>query len=207
MATHVERVVDGNDRRYFVNRATAAATDLDWRHGNVGLTGHLVGTRLEGSSDAINTVQTSSTHFMQRPDGYHLHYDPTRTVLDGWGAELAGGKFDGTPLRGGVAMRARSPGLNPNDLGYMQRADTQLADIWLDWHLDQPTPFYRSLSFGTGVWVAKTFGPELTGNGISVWVNTRLRSNTIAWLWTMRSFQALDVSLLRGGPAFLFSKR
>jgi hypothetical protein len=203
MATHVERVVEGDERRYFVNRATALATDFDWRHRNIGLTGHLLGTRLEGSSESINSVQTSSTHYMQRPDAYHLHYDPSRTTLGGWGAEIAGGKFDGTPVRAGVFMRARSPGLNPNDLGYMQRADSQVGEAWLDWHLDRPTPIYRSLSFGTSAWGSKTFGPELTGTGLSLWSSTRLRSNMIVWLWTMRTWQALDVSLLRGGAAFL----
>jgi len=203
MATHVERVVDGESRSYFIERATAVATDVDWHHGNVGLTGHVLGTRLEGSREALDLIQTSSTHYMQRPDGYHLHYDPMRTILGGWGAEIAGGKFDGTPIRAGVAMRARSPGLNPNDLGYMQRADSQVVETWLDWHLDHPTPIYRSLSFGTGAWVSKTFGPELTGDGVGLWTTTRLRSNMIVWLWFMRSTQALDVSLLRGGPAFL----
>ncbi len=202
MATHVERAVNGDDRRYFVNRATAVAADLDWRDRNVGVTGHVLGTRLEGSSEALNTVQTSSTHYMQRPDAYHLHYDPARTSLGGWGAEIAGGKFDGAPLRGGVAVRARSPGLNPNDLGYMQRADTQLGELWIDWHLDQPTPFYRSFSFGTAVWLSKTFGPELTGSGVSIWSSARLHSNMVVGLWGMRTIEALDVSLLRGGPAF-----
>ncbi len=203
MATHVERAVAGDDRHYFVDRATAVATDFDWRQRNVGLTGHVLGTRLEGSSEAINAVQTSSTHYMQRPDGYYLHYDPSRTVLGGWGAEIAGGKFDGTPIRAGVFMRARSPGLNPNDLGYMQRADSQTGEAWLDWHLDRPTPIYRSLSFGTSVWGAKTFGPELIGNGVSMWSWTRLHNNMSVGLWAMRSWQALDVSLLRGGAAFL----
>lgn len=203
MATHVERVVNGSDRNYFIDRATAAAVDLDWRRHDVGLTGHLLGTRLEGSSEALDLIQTSSTHYMQRPDAHHLHYDPGRTTFGGWGGEIAGGKFDGTPVRAGLAMRARSPGLNPNDLGYMQRADSQLADSWLDFHLDKPTALYRSLSFGTGAWLAKTFGPEITGSGVSLWTSSRLRSNMTVWLFTMRSLPALDVSLLRGGSAFL----
>lgn len=203
MTTHVERPVFGENKRHFVSRATALAADFDWRHRQVGITGHVFGTRLEGSSEAINAVQTSSTHYMQRPDGYHLHYDPSRTLLGGWGAEVAGGKFDGSPLRAGVAVRARSPGLNPNDLGYMQRADSQLGETWVDWHLDRPTPFYRSLSFGAAVWLAKTFGPELTGSGLSLWSSARLHSNMLVYLWTMRTVQALDVSLLRGGPGFL----
>lgn len=203
MTTHVERVVSGIDRLHFVNRATALAADFDWRQHNIGLIGHVVGTRLEGSSASLETVQTSSTHYMQRPDGFHLRYDPTRTVLDGWGAEVAGGKLDGSPLRAGIAMRARSPGLNVNDLGYMQRADTQQGEIWVDWFLNRPTYLYRSLAFGTSFWISKTFGPELTGSGFSLWGSARLHSNLVVGLWCMRTIEALDVSLLRGGPAFL----
>lgn len=203
MTTHVERVLSGADKLHFVNRATALAADFDWRQHNVGLIGHVVGTRLEGSSASLDTIQTSSTHYLQRPDGSHLHYDPQRTVLGGWGAEIAGGKFDGSPLRAGVAVRARSPGLNANDLGYMQRADTQLGEVWMDWFLDRPTHLYRSLAFGTSFWLSKTFGPELTGSGVSLWGSARLHSNMVVRLWCMRTMEALDVSLLRGGPAFL----
>jgi hypothetical protein len=202
MLTNVERVTPSSDRAYFLTRATAAASDFDWRQGNIGLTGHVVGTHLEGSSQAIDSVQRSSTHFMQRPDAPHLHYDPARTSLDGWGAELAGGKFDGTPLRAGWGLRARSPGLNPNDLGYMRRADTEVAESWLEWHFDHPTYFYRTLSIGSNAWIAKTFGPEITGNGIGLGTVSRLRNNMVVWIGTQRSGEALDVSLLRGGPAF-----
>jgi hypothetical protein len=203
MATHVERAVHGDERQYFTTRATAGALDFDLRQRNVGLIGHVLGTRLEGSSEAINSVQTSSTHYMQRPDGYHLHYDANRTSLNGWGMEIAGGKFDGTPLRAGVFMRARSPGLNPNDLGYMLRADSQVGEAWLDWHLDRPTRYYRQLSFGVSSWGSKTFGPEFTGAGFSAWAWTRLRDNMSVGVSAMRAVEALDVSLLRGGPAFM----
>ena len=203
MLTHVERVTPNADRPYFVTRATAAAGDFDWRQGNIGLTGHVLGTRLEGTSQAIDAVQRSSTHFMQRPDAPYLHYDPNRTTLDGWGAELVGGKFDGTPVRAGWGLRARSPGLNPNDLGYMRRADSESGETWLEWHFDRPTPFYRSLSIGSSAWAAKTFGPEVTASGIGVGAFSRLHNNMLVWIGTQRSREALDVSLLRGGAAFL----
>jgi len=203
MATHVERMLPETERPYFTTRATAAAADFDWRVGNYGLFGNAHGTRIEGDKLAIDALQRSSTHYMQRPDAPHLHYDPNRTLLDGWGAELYGGKFDGTPLRGGWGVRARSPGLNPNDLGYMRRADGQVAEAWLDWHLDRPTALYRSISTGAVAWLSKTFGPEVTGQGVSTWLYSRLRSNMVVWLGASRSREALDVSLLRGGPAFL----
>ena len=203
MATHVERITPETDRQFFVTRATAGAGDFDWRRGNVGLTGHLVGTRLEGDRLAIDAVQRSSTHYMQRPDAPYLHYDPARTTLDGWGAELVGGKFDGTPLRAGWGLRTRSPGLNPNDLGYMRRADSESAETWIEWHLDRPTPFYRSLSIGSSAWLAKTFGPEIIGSGIGVGAFSRLHNNMVVWMGAQRMREALDVSLLRGGPAFM----
>jgi len=203
MGTHVERLIPQEDRSFFVTRASAGAADFDWRVGNIGLVGHALGTRVEGSSQAIDSVQRSSTHYMQRPDAPHIHYDPTRTTLNGWGAELYGGKFDGTPIRGGWGVRARSPGLNPNDLGYLRRADSQFAEAWLDWHFDRPTAHYRSFSIGTNTWLAKTFGPEVTSVGVSAWFYSRLRNNLVVWMGGYRTREALDVSLLRGGPAFL----
>lgn len=186
-----------------VEHAFGAATDFELRQGDFGLLGHVLGTQLTGSSDAITSIQRSSTHYFQRPDAPHLKYDPTRTSLVGWGAELVGGKFDGTPWRATWTVRARSPGLNPNDVGYLQRADQQHAELWLQRREDQPGPFHRYYHVAGAVWLDKTFGPEVTGLGATLNGYWQLPDHSATYLGVRRNLAALDVSLLRGGPAFL----
>lgn len=203
MGTQVVRSLDPSVRGEFVERATAVAADFDWRQGDVALLGHVVGTHLSGSPEAIDAVQRSSTHFYQRPDAEHLHYDPRRTSLTGWGAELVGGKLQGLPWRTGWAVRARSPGLNPNDLGYLQRADEQHAEVWAQRLEADPTWLYRLFSMDGALWLTKTFGAEVTGWGASLNASMQLKNNMNAWLGGLRRQAALDPSLLRGGPAFM----
>lgn len=203
MGTQVVRSLERSIEGEFVEKATAVAADFDWRRGDVALLGHVTGTHLSGSASAIDTVQRSSTHFYQRPDAEHLRYDPARTQLSGWGAELVGGKLQGLPWRTGWAVRARSPGLNPNDLGFLQRADQQHAEAWAQRIQAEPTWLYRMFSVDGAVWFSKTFGAEVTGWGASLSAGMQFKNNMNAWLGGLRRQEALDPSLLRGGPAFL----
>jgi len=203
MVTNVHRQLTPELQDELVENATAGAIDFDVREGDVGVVGMLVGTQLTGSELAIDDVQRSSTHYLQRPDAEHLDYDPERPSLSGWGAELVGGKLGGAPWRASWGGRVRSPGLNPNDLGYMRRADQQHVFVWVQRLQDKPTDWYRFFSVDWGVWLDKTFGPEITGYGTSLGTWWHLPNNMTAQVGAIRTQEALDVSLLRGGPAFL----
>ena len=54
-------------------------------------------THVDGSAAAIDRVQRSSAHFMQRPDADYLQYNPLRTSMGGTksGVNIA----VGTPIR------------------------------------------------------------------------------------------------------------
>ena len=56
-----------------------------------------------------------------------MQYDPTRTSLSGFVADLQVEKTGGGYLRGGLYAHARSPGLEMNDLGYVRNADWALT--------------------------------------------------------------------------------
>jgi len=43
----------------------------------------LGGTHVKGSAAAIDRIQRSSAHYLQRPDAPYFGYDPTRTSLTG----------------------------------------------------------------------------------------------------------------------------
>lgn len=207
MVTYVGRRLAPELRPLMVEQALGGAADFEFRHGDLGVIANVLGTRLAGSADAIAAVQRSSTNLLQRPDAHHLGYDPTRTDLTGWGAELVGGKLDGSPWRATWGVRARSPGLNPNDLGYLQRADQQHAEFWLQWRQDRPGSWYRYWHVATNSWLEKTFGPEVTALGAGINGYLQLPDHSATYVGVRRHLQALDVNLLRGGPAFLLPGR
>jgi hypothetical protein len=69
------------------------------------------GSTVRGSAQAIDRVQTSNVHSLQRPDSTHLTYDPTRTALDGQSGALGFSKISGTKTRFNVNSGYRSPGI------------------------------------------------------------------------------------------------
>jgi len=103
----------------------AAGIDARHRfHGNtLEVVGHLLGSRVSGSSAAILATQRSSARYFQRPDAGHLSVDPERTSLSGWAGSLDLHKVGGGPWRFHVGTQLRSPGFEVNDLGFVSRVD------------------------------------------------------------------------------------
>jgi hypothetical protein len=200
--THVRRDLDDDLSPHYVRQALGVASDFEMHQGRIGLLGNVAATHLTGSADAIAAVQRSSVHYTQRPDAHHLHYDAQRTSLTGWSAELTGGKLDGAPWRAHWRVYARSPEFNPNDLGYLRKADQQHAEVWLQRREDSPGRWHKYYHVGTMAWVDKTFGPEITSLGAKVEGYWELPDHSSTYAGLRRNQSALDVSLLRGGPAF-----
>lgn len=203
MVTHVARPLDAELKPYYVDQALGLASDFEWHQGNFGLVGHVAGTHLSGSPEAIRALQRSATHYFQRPDATHVDYDEQRTTMTGWSGELVGGKFDGSPWRASWRVRARSPGFDPNDLGYLQRADQQHAEIWIQRREDPPGRWHRYHHVSATAWLDKTFGPELTGQGLMLNGYWQLPDHSSTYWGVRRNWEALDTTLLRGGPGFL----
>ncbi len=201
-ATHVQRHPESELSQELVDSATTGGVDFDWRRENLAVIGHVAASHLAGTAASIDSVQRSSARYLQRPDADHLHYDPTRTTLSGYSAELIGGKLDGTPFRGGWGVRARSPGFDANDLGYLRTADTQHTELWGEYHQDQANGFYRYFNISASAWLDKTFGTEVTGSGLLLGTSWDFVNNVRGYMKLMRRNAATSVTLLRGGPAF-----
>jgi len=201
--THVHRFLDGALKEELVQDATTGAADFDLRFGDIGLQGQLVGSHLQGSRTAIDSVQRSPTNNLQRPDAPHLTYDPDATSMSGYGVALGGGIFDGGPWRGFWGGQIRSQGLNTNDLGFLQFSDQQKYEGVVEYRFDEPTRWYRRGDAHVAAWLESTGGPEIVSAGASVHHGFLFRNNTGFWAGTLRRASSLDPRMLRGGPAFL----
>ncbi len=82
------------------------------------------------------------------------------------------------------------------------QADRQQAESWLSWHADDPGPGLRRIAADGAVWLTKTFGAEVTTAGVSGSTSWTFADQSYAYAGLIRRLERLDVTLLRGGPAF-----
>jgi len=129
--------------------------------------GYLSGSLVDGSAKAIDDIQRSSRHYLQRPDADHLRYDPTRTALAGWIARAALNKESGATTLN-AALGAISPGYEISDLGYESRSDVINTHVMVGYQWLEPnrTFRYRSLSLGTYRTWDTAGRPDVYGEGL-----------------------------------------
>ena len=121
-----DALVVGGDAHWFLNKGR------DWV-----MTGSVSGSRVSGSEAAMERVQRGSAHYFQRPDATQVQLNPSARSVSGWMTQFDFNKNTGT-LRPNASLWAVSPGFEPNDAGFLSRADSSgshLAFIW-----SKPTP-------------------------------------------------------------------
>jgi len=184
-----QAIVFGGDAHWFLNKGR------DWV-----MTGSLSGSRISGTEAAIERIQRSSTHYFQRPDARQVHLDPAARSLSGWSAQFDFNKNTGT-LRPNASLWAVSPGFEPNDAGFLSRADAAGSHLALIWSKPTPDSFSRSRQIIVSKWWAWNFARELQGDGL--WMGAYV---TFRNYWDLESTFHVGRStyadrLTRGGPS------
>jgi Domain of unknown function (DUF5916)/Carbohydrate family 9 binding domain-like len=206
IATAVHRDLGGGDPRLSFLTEAAYMVGLDGRHrfggGNYELRGAVVGTHVVGGDEAIAGIQTRAGHYFQRPDADHLDFDPTRTSLSGWLADVKVEKTGGGHLRGGLYAHARSPELEMNDVGFQRSTDWILQGGWIGYHQYKPQGAFRRWDVNLNAWNGYSFGGERLTTGFNLNGSGGFKSNAGFWWNTDSELEALRADVLRGGPAF-----
>jgi len=149
----VDRANDEWTRDVLGRDAYVGATDFRHRfdHQKFEITGSLGASRVSGSATAIAATQRDAVHFYQQPDG-SLHFDSTRTSLSGHEEQIAFGKVGGGITRFQTSYDRISPGFEPNDLGFLQRADLQNWSNWFSLNFNNPTRYFNSAGWNLNYW-------------------------------------------------------
>jgi hypothetical protein len=175
MLTGTARRLDGVTG-FLPDAAVTGGVDWDWRlWKRYAVQGYWVGSTVHGDAPAIDLLQTNTVHAFQRPDADHVEEDPTRTSMNGDGGMLSFNKIAGATIRFNSNVGFKSPGLEINDIGFMQRADTRSLNNWLQWKRDTPWRFLRSVRWNLNQWAGWNFGGDRLQNGGNVnahWVFT-----------------------------------
>lgn len=115
------------------------------------ITGSVGASRVSGTAAAIAETQRDAVHFYQQPDG-NLRFDSTRTSLSGDEEQITFGKVGGGITRFQTSYNRISPGFEPNDLGFLQRADLQNWSNWFSLNFNTPKLFYNSAFWNFNFW-------------------------------------------------------
>ncbi len=157
-------------------------------------------SQVNGSEEAIERTQKSSTHYFQRPDANHVEIDPTRKSLLGNGGSMMFGKVGNSPLNFGAFVNWKSPGVNLNDAGYIQSTDNILPILWMNYRFFEPFSIFRQMFINGSAYSEFNFSGEYQGSGANVGSHMQFKN-----FWRLSAGFNLNTPgissrMLRGGP-------
>lgn len=199
----VNRSFGGNTALADLLSARAVAGAVDWvlrfQGGRYEITGDVGGSSVEGTTTAITAIQSSSRHYLQRPDFRHSDVDPTATVMRGAQARLRFDKNAGNWL-GGAEISTESPGFETNDMGRIQGADD------IDWNADVnhrwtvPGSLFRAATVGVFTRGNLNYDGVRTQTLVSLFTRQTWKNFMSSSLNLSCNLRAQSDVLTRGGP-------
>lgn len=172
-----------------------------WGNDRYQASGSFLLSHIRGSEETILAAQNAPARYFQRPDATHTTLDPSRTSLSGWTALWEVGKFGGA-WRFATGGRARSPGFETNDLGFMQETDFVSPFIWMGYRRTTPGQYMQNWGLNLNGWTGVTFGGERTNLGGNVNGHFTLLNYWNGHAGINRDAGGDSPGLLRGGPLF-----
>jgi hypothetical protein len=155
---------------------------------------------VNGSGAAITALETSSTHYFQRPDQHYLHVDTTAHHLIGWHAGVYGEKRAGL-WRGSTWFDMQSPELDLNDMGVLQSADDITGEAEIRRSVTQPTEHVLNWDVFTGGGTYWNFGGLRKPFQLHAGGDVTLASFHSLSVFARASTPGGSDDLTRGGPA------
>ena len=158
------------------------------------------GSSVRGDAAAIDELQRNNVHSFQRPDSTTLHYDPTRTSLNGYGGSARFTKIGGQRVRFFSSVGVKSPGFEINDLGFMQRADPRTMSNWMQVRYETPSKYLRSFRYNLNQWAGWNYDGDLLQSGGNVNAHSVFPNNWGTGMGVNVNARSFDDRATRGGP-------
>ncbi len=171
MVTSANRFIQDANLEFLSRNAYTGGLDLlhQWHDKKWFVDARLLGSYINGSTESMNVLQESSARYYQRPGADYLDYDTTSTQLGGYGGRLKIGKGSGL-WRYNTGVRWLSPGLELNDLGYMQISDEINQESNISYFVIQPVSIFRTYTVNleqTNTW---NYNGSYLGSGLASFV-------------------------------------
>jgi hypothetical protein len=165
---------------------------------------NVVFSQINGSKEDILQTQTSSPHYFQRPDANYVRVDSNRTSLQGWGGTLQAGKAGNGKLMYTSWLTWRSPGLNLNDIGYLNRNDEIMEVFWVGYYQNEPFSIFRNANVNFNQWYGLTFGLDKRYFGGNLNGHVQYKNYWCTGIGISRDGKNISTETMRGGPALVY---
>lgn len=204
MLTATNRVIDEPSLEFLGRNAYTGGLDLlhHWKNKEFFMDARLTGSYIDGTAEAIRRLQESPTHYFQRPGMSYLGYDTTRRSLSGYGGRFKVGKGSVGLWRYSAGITMFSPGLDLNDLGYMQAADEINQDNEVTYLINKPVSIFHSYTITLEQFNSWNFRGTYLGSGGHLDFSSELMNNWQFGANLIFHTGAPDTRILRGGPDF-----
>ena len=205
MLTSTNRFIEDNSLEFLSRNAVTGGFDLlhHWRDKEFFLDVKLLGSYVNGTRQAITALQESSARYYQRPGANYLDYDTTRTSLSGFGGKLRIGKGSKGFWRYSAGVSWLSPGLELNDLGYMNSTDEININGELSYFVNKTVSVFHTYSVALEQFNSWNFNGTFLGSGGHLSFTSEFVNNYTFSANVIFHSQAIDPRKLRGGPAMI----
>ncbi len=201
MFTSANRLIDNTNLEFLSNNAFTGGLDLlhHFKDKEFFIDARLIGSYIEGSEESITSLQESSARYYQRPGADYLDYDTTRTSLNGTGGKFRIGKGSKGFWRYSTGATWLTPGLELNDLGYMNTADEVTQENEVSYFVNQPVSIFRTYNIGLEQFNRWNFDGTYLGSGGHFSFTSEFKNQ---WRFSTNLIfdsEAYDTKVLRGG--------
>jgi len=204
MLTSTNRFIEDTSLEFLADEAYTGGLDIrhHWKDKKYYLDAKLLGSYVSGSKEAITILQESSAHYYQRPGADYLDYDTSRTSLTGYGGKLTVGKGSQGLWKYSAGVSWLSPGLELNDLGYMNSADRIDQKNMITYFVNKPVSIFHSYD----ITLEQTNSWNFNGTWLGSWGKLSFKSifrNNWSFGANLSLYpSATEPGRLRGGPDF-----
>ena len=199
--TSTNRVINDKNLETLSSDAYTGGLDLlhHWKDKEFILDAKLIGSYINGSKGAITLLQQSSARYYQRPGAYYLKYDTSATHLNGWGGKFMIGKGSKGRWKYSTGATWLSPGLELNDLGYMNTADQLNQENVVSYLINQPAWIFRTYNIDLEQFNTWNFDGTFLGSGAHLAFTSEFKNQWGFSANLIYHSKAVDTKILRGG--------
>jgi hypothetical protein len=199
--TSTNRLIEDNSLESLSRDAYTGGLDIlhHWKDKEFYVDARLIGSYINGSREAISALQESSARYYQRPGAGYLKYDTTATHLSGFGGKFVIGKGSKGLWKYSTGAIWFSPGLELNDIGYMNTADEINQQNMVSYLINQPASIFRAYNITLEQFNTWNFNGTYLGSGAHLSFTSVFKNQWSLIANLIYHSRALDTKILRGG--------
>ena len=199
--TSTNREIEDKNLASLSSNAYTGGLDLltHWKDKEFYLDARLIGSYIDGSKDAIALLQQSSARYYQRPGADYLKYDTTATHLSGYGGKFLIGKGSKGFWKYSTGTTWLSPGLELNDLGYLNTADEINQQNEVSYLINQPVSIFLTYDLSLEQFNTWNFNGQYLGSGGHLSFTSSFKNQWSFAANLIFHSKSLDTKILRGG--------